>query len=812
MSECPNQEQTHFHLFGTPKKITVAVNGLNVTEFLDWNNTTKKYDNKAFYKLQFISDGHNFSKEITPIDIEHEKLSFEMNSPHENLKYDSSIHYGFMTSNRPMICYIHQKLDLSVSSCNKTDPFSGLVLIDQLCDGIAQCNITKYDESDELCKGSNADYSNVLCISAIVVVALGYIVVLCIIVLRRHSNISIETPMDYPGDENMADRSSISFILAVCNNPNAITPDKMLQKHIIEKLRQMYRPTDPLQTDVPCTRHDLECSRELIQYVYTLSLCNGLTKVCNLIIEEFLYMEEERHGNRPEAFGCMLSNKDENEYLSAYIKKVFERKELPSVIKRKIFQVPESKIFEWLSCNDCTRYYCKVTFNCALTFIYVGLYYYDFFKDLWFTYSYYHISENILVKTDPAARFHSVGGIQFDILVFYSIGTVFISEIILIGYVWTFRRTFNKMFRMENVSSFLSILISIFPVHCILAEICMNNIKILSLTRELDKIVKSLTSSDNEVDEKSAIEVSMISQKIDLCNRQLYHTNKLYRKVQLMESYSERQYQTVLLTSLMLFSAPYQRIQTLFKGVLSGWYWFYMILNWCITMFSLVKSIIHLKDSRRYPVTPGIVGQMIQILVVTILAVSRLLFIAVCIRNSPYIHPLGAILQFALMYKFNKFVFGKPLPVHLTILSSLLPCFLKPPRIQPNDSKIVKHLKGHGGILLTVIYETMTVSIFSILGYIVRIPGVANDIVIPENLERPKRIWLFERYMQQFKLAEILGFWSICMVIHGVCLWCYYYYGHPYKVVLKTKGGRKNETPSARTSSKGTFTFYNIIF
>ena len=594
----------------------------------------------------------------------------------------------------------------------------------------------------------------------------------------------------------------MSFILSVCNNPNAITPDKKLQKHIVKKLRQIYRP---------CRRNSKRL-RGLIQYVYTLSLCKDVTKVCNLIIEEFLCMEDERHGSRAGAFGCMLSNKDENEYLSGYIKKVLERKELPSVIKRKIFNIPESKIFEWLSCNENTSYYCKVAFKCALTFVYVTFYYYDIFKDLMLTYSYHHISKNILVKTEREIRFQSVGGIQFDILVFYSICIVFISELILMGYVWTCRHKFGKIFRMDNVGSFLSVLISIFPIHCILSEVCMNNIKILRLTRELDRIVESSTSANSEVDEVSPIQKSQIvdntitiSQKIDLCNRQLYNINTLYRKVQLMESYTERQYQTVLLTSLLLFSAPYKRIQILFNRLLSIGYWPYMMLNWCITMISLVKSIIQLKDSRRYPVTPGIVGQVIQILVVTTLAVIRLLFIALCVGNSPYIHPLGTILQFALIYLFNKYVFGVTLSVQSTILPSLLPCFLKPPQIQVNDSKIVKHLKGHGGILLTVIYETITVFIFSVLGYMVRIPGVANDIVIPDDLGRSKRITLFERYMQQFMLGEILGFWTIFIVIHAMLLWCYNAFGHPYKVVLKYEGGRKNETLTKIASNEGIF-------
>ena len=103
----------------------------------------------------------------------------------------------------------------------------------------------------------------------------------------------------------------------------------------------------------------------------------------------------------------------------------------------------------------------------------------------------------------------------------------------------------------------------------------------------------------------------------------------------------------------------------------------------------------------------------------------------------------------------------------------------------------------------------MTVIIFSVLGYMVRISGVTNEIVIPDNLEPSKRIGWFERYMQQFLLGEILGFWTIFMVMHAMFLWCYYALGHPYKIVLKNEGDKNNEAPTK--SSEGTcFVYCNI--
>ena len=146
---------------------------------------------------------------------------------------------------------------------------------------------------------------------------MGFAVVFSIIFWRSFAKRSMEKPSALQkslDNENTTDLSMMSFILAVCSNPDAITPEKKLQKQIIKKLKQIYRPC----------RENPEKRSLLIQHVYALSLCKDVTKVCILIIEEFLRLEEQLHGNMPEGFGCMLSNDGENEYLSAYIKNVFE--------------------------------------------------------------------------------------------------------------------------------------------------------------------------------------------------------------------------------------------------------------------------------------------------------------------------------------------------------------------------------------------------------------------------------------------------------------------------------------------------------
>ena len=808
--ECPAKEQTNFHLFGTPSKLTVEVKNIDFLErLLDWNNTTMKYESKTSYTLTFESSTHRFSKEFASSDIKDEQLSFKIDHK-KSTQYKVGIKYNFLNSGKEIVCTIHETLDTSVVNCGENNLSSTLVSIDRLCDGVVHCNNTGYDESKKLCQGSNELYTYSLWTSTAIIIIFGFVIVLYSYKKRKHLNNLVKSPIDLPKipvREIEADVTMASFILTSCNDPKAITPEKTIRADIKQKLRQFY---SPCQQDVS--------NRELIQFVYSLSLCKDKTKICNLIIEEFLCMEEEKHHNKPDAFGCMLLyNKGEKEYLSAYIKQVFERKECSSVLKRKIFEF----IGCLVSCNESTRYYSKVILNYIFAFVYVSFYYFDITKDFLLTYSYYHITENILVKKDTEIRFQSVGGIQLDNLAIYSVSIILLSELILVGYVWTGRHSFNKIFHIDDLScidgvrcfhnrcrSFWSCVISFLPIHFMLSETCMASNKILMLTRELESLLK-----DNKIDAIVATQALSISKKIDQSNTQLYHINKLYRKVQLMESYTERQYQTVLLTTLMIFSAPYPRIKILFDGVLSDRYWLFVSLNWCITMFGLVNSIIQFKDSRRFPVTPGILGKGIQILVVAALAVARVWLIAICLGNVPYYHPMGAIIQFGLICVLNKVLFKKSISVRATILPSLLPCFLKPPKIQTNDHNILKHLKGHGGIIITMIYEAVTTAVFGVIGYVVRLPGVANDIdvdlvasnVLSNKSTPSRRILMFERYVKQFNFGEIFGYWILFLLIHFLLLVMYYAAGHPYKVVLTNKGRKENEKLPVSATDEGNF-------
>jgi hypothetical protein len=312
-------------------------------------------------------------------------------------------------------------------------------------------------------------------------------------------------------------------------------------------------------------------------FVYTLSLQTKYTKIGNLIIEEFLTMEEERHGDKTKGFACMLFATENTEpgepaktgYLCSYIKQVFERKECPSVFKRKLVDTIK-KLITW---NASLNYYLRVYLNYALFIVGVVFYYVDLAKDLLLTYTYYHFSSKVLVKPDPNVRFQSVGGIQFNFLMPYSVSIVLVSEIFICLFVWSRRKTFFKILNIAQAGKIATFVIIVFPIHCTLFVACAAKNNILLQIKNLGNVatrnVEVEMSSEEMINEK-VDEITIIANKVDSYNQQLYHINKFYRKIQILESLAERQFQIVLFTCLMVFSAEFSRIRVLFDGVFSG--------------------------------------------------------------------------------------------------------------------------------------------------------------------------------------------------------------------------------------------------
>ena len=61
---------------------------------------------------------------------------------------------------------------------------------------------------------------------------------------------------------------------------------------------------------------------------------------------------------------------------------------------------------------------------------------------------------------------------------------------------------------------------------------------------------------------------------------------------------------------------------------------------------------------------------------------------------------------------------------------------------------------------------------------------------------------VFQRYVQDCSIGEMIGFWMSLVLIHALFLWVYYKKGHPYKVVLGGKQNRKSKCTGNETNNQ----------
>ena len=254
-----------FHLLGTIKELEIRL--LNVTAYLDWNNDLGKHDLNTHHELFLESDTDNDSISFTPNDLI-SKNSLRIGRK-DNVQYDAKIRYYLKNSNDIMECDIINKLDISVISCDENDPISPIVAIDKLCDSFIDCKGTENDESPERCKGENEFYTASVWTSTSVIILLGFLCVKLIKSISKPVPIWTTKQACRTGIDATTAKSIKRKILAVCEDQGSITKDKKLRKDTARIIIQCYSPCKH-------THHN----RNILLYVYTLSLCEKYAKTC----------------------------------------------------------------------------------------------------------------------------------------------------------------------------------------------------------------------------------------------------------------------------------------------------------------------------------------------------------------------------------------------------------------------------------------------------------------------------------------------------------------------------------------------------
>jgi hypothetical protein len=210
----------------------------------------------------------------------------------------------------------------------------------------------------------------------------------------------------------------------------------------------------------------------------------------------------------------------------------------------------------------------------------------------------------------------------------------------------------------------------------------------------------------------------------------------------------------------------------------------------------VVKSLITFKDSRRYPVEAGFVGTILENILVSTMVVMRIIFTTVALSNAPQLHPIGIVVQTLCVYIYTKYVLKEPASLQNIVVPCVSSVFHKPTKIGRNDTFLVIILKSYGGVLSTIVFETMTIFIYGLMGLAIRKleffslsinnEALGFSTISPINLENVNATLRtsaggkqFEYYIYEYPLGFMYGYALSFIVVYALLFGLYYKIGHP---------------------------------
>ena len=286
----------------------------------------------------------------------------------------------------------------------------------------------------------------------------------------------------------------------------------------------------------------------VIKIMRVLSHYQPFKRLCEAFIDEIFNQEKKIHkGDEGNALSCLYVHKENESYLSAWIRDIVERNGPISNIIKKMLDFFQGLAVE-CSCNCLGRAkesiseWGRHTIEFIEAIIRIALFYRDFMVDIIIICVIYHLDNSILRYLSNEERYQSVAGINLRFLWIYLIIILLSSE------AWFLVRAFrkrNEFAKLLNVStdeyialrcfrfSVPLLIIVIFPIHaCILGEFKIN-FEIRQIHRKVKEIMEQDESNEEDMKEISA-EIIKLTRRIDELLRNRHRLNEFCTGIQVI--------------------------------------------------------------------------------------------------------------------------------------------------------------------------------------------------------------------------------------------------------------------------------------
>ena len=214
------------------------------------------------------------------------------------------------------------------------------------------------------------------------------------------------------------------------------------------------------------------------------------------------------------------------------------------------------------------------------------------------------------------------------------------------------------------------------------------------------------------------------------------------------------------------------------------------IITLIITIFSIVKSLVNFIHAKRYPVEPSILGKILQFTSLTIIVSAKVVLISTALLNAVYLHLFLHMANIVIIYLLYIRVYDdkEDLFNYMTLIN-LFPTFYSPPSEKNSFREIVmgqrrkpKRFRIVEKLISPMILYAITFGIYCVTGLILRETMFNYNIKL--ETREVEGFDYFKKYVIEFPVLEIMGFYAAAVFMHIAISSIYYRVGHPWKILI----------------------------
>ena len=597
-------------------------------------------------------------------------------------------------------------LDTNQWACmNSTEFNQELIDFKRTCDGQPDC----LDGSDEDPTFCSPQYSVFQSISLGVVMCfvlagvLIFIIYLSFFISKmRPLETDIQELSEYAGD-----------IMDICND--LLGPGQSIapSPETIEKIRVLY----------PMCQDNNDRKEKLFNTLWILSLNKTLRCSIWMLFDVVIEIEKGIHdGSSSLAHRCLGCFEGSSSHLQKFVIDVLRRDD--------IFTKSANVLFDLCNAVGVLFYCARIFVIIAHSILKLFLFYYDIVKDLVLIYCIRYIDTAILgdqQDDDILTRFDTVGGINFEVLIIYLAAILITSEVALYGYIYKKKQQLLEVFNVHSRSWKYGSVIQVFPMHFIFLQTCYLEIRIQMLRQEIHRIaeIRNMDFKSKHLERRIAI----ISSTIQDVQKRLYQLNELKSEALVIQTAFEREPQVVAEICLFVLMSNYKRLELLFSTYFGISIEIIFGVSFIITLHGMVSSVYGHLHYKRWPVTPGIFGKVLQYLAIALLITAKLFLVALTLLNQIHLYYGILFLNILCVIAFNKMFSGhvysgiRKKTLERTIRVGITPAFSA---FDSRDSRFAmrrilsRYLEKFGGILNTGMQQILSLMMYCAWGSILR--------------------------------------------------------------------------------------------